>query len=122
MRIGAAEDAFDDKAILDAEHAHLFGVGMSELTRRAVTRRALASLAQCWPQVVEQMARRSAQQAMVEALPTYFLRRAEELEQVGKVWADRTALACRRKAWIMATSGPSPDLVAEVDDVLDEVV
>ena len=105
-------------SILDAEHAHLFGVGMSELGRRAAVRRGLASLSECWPQVVDQIARRAVQQALAEALPSYWLTRAERLEQVGTEWADGAAVACRRHAWILATEGLPPDLVAEVHDLL----
>lgn len=118
VELAGREDLAADSN-LSADQAHLYGVGMSELARRAVARRGLASLAECWPQVVAQMARRSAQQAISEALPMYWTRRAEEMEKVGTAWADGAAVACRRKAWISATCGPSPDLVAEVDDVLD---
>lgn len=118
LAIGAAGDAFDGKIILDAEHAHLFGIGVSQTERNALSRRGLASLAECWPQVVAQMAVRAAIQALTEALPLYWIRRSEELEQVHTAWADDAAMACRRHAWILTTEGLPPDLVAEVDDLL----
>lgn len=51
---------------------------------------------------VEQFSRRVLQDALAEALPAYWLRRAEVFDQVGTAAADEIALACRRHAELLA--------------------
>lgn len=103
------------------ETAHLFGVGLSQTDLKASNQRGLAALAEVWPAVMQQLVRRFLQQALSEALPAYWLVRAERLEQVGTAWADAAARSCRAHAWLLATSGPSADVVASVDDVLGAI-
>lgn len=74
-----------------------------------------------WPAIVEQARRRSLTQALLEALPGYWQRRADSLATVGTEWADGAALNCRRHAWLLSQELP-PDLVVETDAVLAEVV
>ena len=50
----------------------------------------------------EHLARRILQEAIKESTVTHWLRRADELEQVGTPWADDAALECRRHAWLLA--------------------
>ncbi len=49
---------------------------------------------------------RATQQAFLEALPSYWLGRAEQLEAVGTSWADAAAANCRRHAWLLAQALP----------------
>lgn len=115
--IETAADAYDTP-ILDAEHAHLFGIGMSQTERAALNRRGLASLREVWPAVLERMLRRFLQDAIASQLPGVTLKRAEELERVGTPWADAAAKALRRRAWLQATCGPTDDVMADVDAFL----
>lgn len=121
LAIRAASGAFDGNVILPAELAHRFGLGVSQTDLAAASRRGLASLRECWPEVVAQSLFRALQQALLEALPAYWCRRAEVFERVGSASADSAAVACRRHAWLLA-QGLSPDLAAELDDYLAEVV
>lgn len=107
--------------ILPIEQAHLFGVGVSQTERRALARRGLAQLRDVLPDLVEQLARRCVQQAIEESLPTYWLARAERLEEVGTPWADEAAVACRRHGWLLATAGLPADLEAELTEGLELV-
>lgn len=50
----------------------------------------------------EHIARRILQEAIKESTVNHWLRRADELEQVGTPWADDAALECRRHAWLLA--------------------
>lgn len=107
-----------DRMILPAELAHLYGVGGVSQTRvTAASRRGLVALRNAWPEVLTQMIRRAIQQAFQEALPAYWLRRSEQLAEVGTPWADAAALSCRRHAWLLAQGLPD-DVLAEIDDVM----
>ena len=50
----------------------------------------------------EQLVRRILQESIKELTVAHWLRRADELEQVGTPWADDAALECRRHAWLLA--------------------
>jgi len=50
----------------------------------------------------EQLVRRILQESIKELTVNHWLRRADELEQVGTRWADEAALECRRHAWLLA--------------------
>lgn len=113
--------AVDIPIVLTAADSHLFGVGMSQTDRDALNRRGLASLAQAWPAVLEQLARRFLQDAVASALPGYWLGRAERLEAIGTEWADGAAKSARRHAWLLATCGAPGDVLASVDDLLGVV-
>lgn len=89
--------------------------------RQVLARRGLASLAESLPEMWARIGRRAIQQAVYEALPTYWLVRAERLEQVGTPWADEAAANCRRHAWLLSQGLPD-DLAAELDEVLDVII
>lgn len=106
-------------SVLPAELAHTYGVGgVSRTQANAAARRGLMALREAWPEVLAQMMRRALQQALQEAVPDYWIRRAEYLEQVGTEWADGAARNCRRAAWLLATEGLSDDVLAELDDFM----
>lgn len=115
-----ADAAASLPSLLPADRAHLFGVGMPVTERRALSRRALVSLREALPDLVEQLARRCIQQAVEEALPTYWLSRAEALEAVGTPAADEAARQCRRHSWLLAQGLPD-GIAAEVDEVLEHL-
>lgn len=126
----------DDEADISA--ADTFGVGISaiDLRRRCrVELRALVSDPN-WPRLVAHSQLRALRQALLEALPSYWLRRAEELDAARPSPGDFTGLAssqevakrdqglaeaalnCRRHAWLMATYGLPDYVEAELDHVL----
>lgn len=117
----AQESVADARTILPVDRAYEFGRGVSVTERRVLARRGLAQLRDVLPDLVEQLARRCVQQAVEEALPTYWLARAERLEQVGTAWADAAAIACRRHAWLLAQGLPAA-MEAELTEALDLVV
>lgn len=100
-----------------AEQAHLFGLDVDGYGCRRWARTLTNEQA---AEMVQRFAVRCVQQAFEEALPVYWIRRAQELERVGTPWADATAVACRRHAWILATTGMPGD-IAEAVDVSQEV-
>jgi hypothetical protein len=86
---------------------------------------------------IDSFRRRVLQQALTEALPSYWERRARSFDDVHPdelplpLEADpeaaargssaaQAALACRRHAWLLAQELPA-DMAAEIDDVMDEV-
>lgn len=99
--------------IVTAEEAHRYGVGISETHRYNITQRGLASLMEVMPDFLDQVARRAIQHGLQEALPPYWLRRAETFEKVGTPTADETAKACRRHAWLLATHGIGDEILME---------
>ncbi len=117
-RIGAAGNASLVANSLDAERAHLYGVGgVSHTEARLQVRRGLQTLSDAWPDVLVQIIRREIQQAFLEALPAYWCRRAETFEAVGTPTADASTRACRRHAWLLAEGLPH-DVAAELDQWL----
>lgn len=97
-----------------------FGRDMSQTQLRDLNARGLSSLSSVWPALVEQMLRRAIQQAFTEALPSYWLRRAEQLEAVGTAWAEGAAVACRRHAWLLSQGLPE-QVADELNDWFGEV-
>lgn len=120
-RSQAASEVLAVDTFMVAADAHNFGRGMPVSERRALARRGMAALKDALPDLVEQLARRCVQQAIEESLPTYWISRAERLEQIGTVWADEAAVACRRHGWLLATAGLPDDLEAELAEGLELV-
>lgn len=106
--------------ILPIEQAHLFGRGVSQAEVRQASARVLAQLVTD-PGFWDRVARRVILAAVAEALPSTYVRRAEGLEQIGTVWADEAAVACRRHGWLLATAGLPDDLEAELAEGLELV-
>lgn len=119
LQIEAAE-VLGSKSSLPIEHAHLFGRGVSQTEVRQASARVLAQLVTD-PGFWDRVARRVILAAVAESLPSTYTRRAEGLEQIGTVWADEAAVACRRHAWLIAQGLPD-DLEAEVDEALDVIL
>lgn len=109
-----------DAESVPAELAHLYGLaGRSATQAQDEARRGLQTLADAWPEVLAQMIRRALQQAFLEALPAYWLRRAEQMQEIGTPWGWEAAAACRRHAWLLATQGLSQDLDAEIAEAVN---
>lgn len=53
------------------------------------------------PAVAARILSRAIEDALSEALPAYWRRRADDLAAVGTPWADAAALACRRHAALL---------------------
>lgn len=103
--------------LLDAEHAHEFGRGMSQTERDALNRRALRGMGDQLELMLRQAARRFIAETLTAAFPSTWLRRAEQLEAVGTPAADEAAKAARRHAWLLAQGLPD-DVASEVDEWL----
>lgn len=70
----------------------------------------------------EQIAFRAIRQALLEAMPEYWERRARDFDFVGTDDAKLTADTCRRHAWLLRTNGDMTDVVDNtMVDVLGEV-
>lgn len=96
----------------------MFGLGgVSEVEAAQGARRGLQALTDAWPEVLAQIIRRALRQAFFEALPAYWIRRAEELEAVGTDSAWVSAAECRRHAWLLAQ-----ELPPEIAEAIDEAV
>jgi hypothetical protein len=92
------------------------------IQNRAALRRLLAAI-----DVQEAVRRRAVQQAITEAIASYWLRRSAQFEAVGNDRCDEVALACRSHARLLsgefgALDEPWPGLVADLDAVLAERV
>jgi hypothetical protein len=93
------------------EAAHRFGLGFSETKRRQLAAKALTELTRSLgDDFARQIMHRAIQQAVDEALPSYWLWRSEAFEQVGTPDADATAVACRRHAWLLAHPGTTEEM------------
>lgn len=71
-----------------------FGGGRTHLRRRVST-----DLIQ---NHAEHLVLRIGQESIKELTVNHGLRRADELEQIGTIWADGAALECQRHAWWLA--------------------
>jgi hypothetical protein len=96
--------------------ADSYGRGISALAVRQASTRVVADLL-TRPGFWEQVARRIIHEVIAEALPLTWIRRAEQLEQVGTPSADEAAVNCRRHAWLLSLGAPD-HLDAEVDEAL----
>lgn len=67
----------------------------------------------------EQIAFRAIRDALLEATPEYWERRAKTFEAVGTEDADATAYACRCHAWLLRTNR---DMTAYADDTMVDVL
>lgn len=103
-------------ARLPAEQAHLFGRDVNPNGSRQWLRTLTDQEA---AEMLQRFAVRCLQQAFEEALPIYWIRRAEQLETVGTPWADQTAIACRRHASILSTTGLPPHIAAEISEFME---
>ncbi|WIY81777.1 hypothetical protein [Propionimicrobium sp. PCR01-08-3] len=54
------------------------------------------------PDLAERLSLSVLVDALREAMPAYWLRRAEQLESIGTPFADGAAAECRRHAWLLA--------------------
>lgn len=129
-----------ETALGPAAMADTFGVGVSATTIQRRCRaevRALLSGTR-WPLVVRQSQRRAVAQALLDALPSQWLRRAEELEAARSKPGDylgnateeelrasdqrlaESARNCRRHAWLLTEFGLPGHMTTEIEDVLDE--
>ena len=73
------------------------------------------------PEPLKRILRRFLQQMLTEPRPEYWERRAKTFTEVGTGECDQIALACRQHAWLIRHYGPDPDVLAVVDDVLDDL-
>lgn len=113
--------------------AESFGAGMSATEAQQASRRGMAALRQVMPDVLEKIARRMMLQAVIDALPDSWLRRAEQFEQVaaayraegrrdGEARSLQVARACRTHAWLLDRYGPGDEFEAELAGDLDRVL
>lgn len=114
LAVGTARESLSDPHAIPIDRADQFGRGLSQTEAYAANRRGLVALRDAWPDVVAQILSRALRQGFLEALPAYWLRRAETLEAVGTPAADESARTCRRHAWLLAQG--LPEAVAEEVD------
>jgi len=71
------------------------------------------------PGYVDRFRQRVLQDAIVEAVPAYWRRRATVFDQVGTPACDDIATACRRHANLVEQTGLAADVLVELVDELD---
>lgn len=93
----ATKLANEAEASISADRAHEYGRGRPVGPSRPSVQM-LADL----PDLAERLSLSVLVDALREAMPAYWLRRAEQLESIGTPFADGAAAECRRHAWLLA--------------------